>query len=79
MTGVIHVTVRGHVAKYFPAEQERFDFPTTHSLTAIELLRALNVDPLLIMGVSINGTKQPKDAMINVGDEVLFFSPPAGG
>jgi molybdopterin converting factor small subunit len=77
--GVIRVTVRGHVAKYFPQEQDSFDFPTDRALTALELLRALNVDPLLIMGVSVNGAKQPKDALINLGDEVLFFSPPAGG
>ena len=77
--GVIRVYVRGHVAMYFPQERDRFDFPADLPLTALELLRSLNVDPLLIMGVSVNGVKQPKDALINVGDEVLFFSPPAGG
>lgn len=79
MMGVIHVCVRGHVVKYFPSELECFDFPAEFPLTILELLRSLNVDPLLIMGVSVNGTKQPKDALIRLGDEVLFFSPPAGG
>jgi len=77
--GVVRVHVRGHVAKYFPQEQDRFDYPVKLPLTALELLRSLNVDPLLIMGVSVNGVKRSKDALINVGDEVLFFSPPAGG
>jgi len=77
--GVIKVSIRGHVVKYFPGEQERFEFPTDGPLSIFDMLRALNVDPLLIMMVNVNGVKQPKTATIQPGDEVLLFSPPAGG
>lgn len=75
----IQVSVRGHVVKYFPGEQERFEFAAEGPISILEMLKALSVDPLLIMMVNVNGVKQPKTAMLQPGDEVLLFSPPAGG
>ena len=75
----IKVSVRGHVVKYFPGEQERFEFFADGPISILDMLKALKVDPLLIMMVNVNGAKQPKIAMLQPGDEVLLFSPPAGG
>jgi len=77
--GQVKIGVRGHVVKYFPGEQERFLVDIAAPTTVLHLLERLRVDHLLIMMVHINGHKQPKTAIINPGDEVLFFSPPAGG
>lgn len=77
--GQIRVSIRGHVVKYFPGEQERFEFEVASPITVLDMLKDLGVDPLLIMMVNINGVKQPKTATIQPGDEVLLFSPPAGG
>ena len=75
----IKVSVRGHVVKYFPGEQERFDFLADGPISILDMLKELRVDPLLIMMVNVNGVKQPKTAMLQPGDDVLLFSPPAGG
>jgi len=75
----IKVSVRGHAVKYFPGEQERFDFETDTPLTILDMLKTLGVEPLLVMMASVNGEKQPKTAIIKPGDEVLLFSPPSGG
>ncbi|KAF0196993.1 MAG: hypothetical protein FD169_665 [Bacillota bacterium] len=75
----IKVSVRGHVIKYFPGEQERFEFVSEGPISILDMLKALSVDPLLIMMVNVNGVKQPKTAMLQPGDDVLLFSPPAGG
>jgi molybdopterin converting factor small subunit len=77
--GVIKVSVRGHAVKYFPGEQERFDFQADEPLTILDMLKALDVEPLLVMMANVNGQKQPKTATIKPGDEVLLFSPPSGG
>jgi len=77
--GEVRVSVRGHVVKYFPEEAERFVVTIEAPLTIVELLRQLKVDPMLIMMVHVNGQKQLKSSMIQAGDDVLFFSPPAGG
>ncbi|MBS3873540.1 MAG: hypothetical protein KGZ92_01140 [Firmicutes bacterium] len=77
--GEVRVSVRGHVVKYFPGEAERFVVTIEEPLAIVDLLRQLKVDPLLIMMVHVNGRKEPKSSLIHPGDEVLFFSPPAGG
>ena len=77
--GVIKVSVRGHAVKYFPGEQERFDFETEAPLTILDMLKTLGVEPLLVMMANVNGERQPKTALIRPGDEVLLFSPPSGG
>jgi len=77
--GKVSIKVRGHVVQYFPQQEERFEVDIFQPMTIFDLLKQLQVDPQLIMMVHINGQKQPKAALVNVGDEVLLFSPPAGG
>jgi len=77
--GTVKISVRGHVVKYFPGEEERFLFAVEGPLTIVDLLSQLKVDPLLIMMVHVNGRKEQKSSLVQPGDEVLFFSPPAGG
>lgn len=75
----ISVQVRGHTARYFPEGKDQLTVPWPGEITVRQLLERLGVDHLLIMRVNVNGTKVTKDHILADGDEVLFFSPPAGG
>ncbi len=75
----ISVLVRGHTASYFPEGKDELEVVWSGPITVRQLLADLGVDSLLVMRVNVNGMKVTKEHILADGDEVLFFSPPAGG
>ncbi|MCL2497022.1 MAG: MoaD/ThiS family protein [Symbiobacteriaceae bacterium] len=75
----VHMGIRGHCAEYFPELPEEFTHQCGVGLTLRQVMVSLGINPLLIMGVVVNGKLAKKDYLLQEGDKVILLSPPTGG
>ena len=75
----LHIMIRGHCHEFFPEIPEEFEHQAEEGISLRQIMTGLAINPMLIMGVIVNGKLAKKDHLPKDGDRIILLSPPSGG
>jgi molybdopterin converting factor small subunit len=84
--GVISVSVKlyGVLRRHRPATaqgaaRQPFDIELSAGSTVNDLAAELDMNPLLVSAIAVNGESATEETLLQAGDQVRLFPPSAGG
>jgi sulfur carrier protein ThiS len=74
----MHIQVRGQAARFLAEANSRLEVEWAGPITVADLLQTLGAGEKLVAAV-VNGQRVGPDHVLADGDNILLFSPMAGG